>query len=93
MLVRHVRSRRVGLRSNSWVKIGFAGLRQPLQAGVNDAGGTLMNENISRAAGASHGQMLDEDGLRELVEGLGRRLVRRTTLYGLVADLMEPAAA
>src|SRR4051794_16089197 len=77
----------------SWVKIGFTGLRQLLQAGVNDAGGTLMNENISRAAGASHGQMLDEEGLRVLVEDLGRRLQRRTTLYDRVEDLVAPAAA
>ncbi|NCX18417.1 MAG: 7,8-didemethyl-8-hydroxy-5-deazariboflavin synthase subunit CofH, partial [Acidimicrobiia bacterium] len=40
----------------SWVKIGVDGTRQLLQAGCNDVGGTLMNENISRAAGASHGQ-------------------------------------
>src|SRR3954452_20849442 len=65
----------------SWVKIGMSGLRQLLQAGVNDAGGTLMNENISRAADASHGQMLDEAALGALVADLGRRLERRTTLY------------
>jgi FO synthase len=68
----------------SWVKIGMGGLRQLLQAGVNDAGGTLMNENISRAAGASHGQSLDEVALRELTESLGRPLEQRTTLYGRV---------
>ena len=44
----------------SWVKSGVAGARQALQAGCNDLGGTLMDENISRAAGASHGQELDE---------------------------------
>ena len=47
----------------SWVKGGVAGARQALQAGCNDLGGTLMDENISRAAGASHGQELDEDEL------------------------------
>ncbi len=46
----------------SWVKMGAAGARQLLRAGVNDLGGTLMDENISRAAGASHGQLMDEDG-------------------------------
>ena len=56
-----------------------------LQAGVNDLGGTLMDENISRAAGASHGQMMQADGFRSLVEPLGRRLEQRTTLYGRVA--------
>ena len=44
----------------SWVKTGIGGARQALQAGCNDLGGTLMDENISRAAGASHGQEADE---------------------------------
>ncbi len=68
----------------SWVKMGAAGALQALQAGVNDLGGTLMDENISRAAGASHGQLMDEEGFRSLVEPLGRRLEQRTTLYGRV---------
>ena len=66
----------------SWVKCGVVGARQILQAGANDLGGTLMDENISRAAGASHGQELDETELRAIVEPLGRPLVQRTTLYG-----------
>jgi FO synthase len=66
----------------SWVKLGVAGARQLLMAGVNDLGGTLINENISRAAGASHGQGLDEAGFRAIVEPLGRTLEQRTTLYG-----------
>jgi len=66
----------------SWVKCGVAGARQILQAGANDLGGTLMDENISRAAGASHGQELDESELRAIVEPLGRPLEQRTTLYG-----------
>jgi FO synthase len=66
----------------SWVKLGMGGLAQLLQAGVNDAGGTLMNENISRAAGASHGQSLDVDEVERLVGSLGRTLRQRTTLYG-----------
>ena len=65
----------------SWVKLGAAGARQLLQAGVDDLGGTLMDENISRAAGASHGQGLDEAGFRSIVEPLGRPLAQRTTLY------------
>jgi FO synthase len=69
----------------SWVKMGNAGVRQALLAGVNDLGGTLMDENISRAAGASHGQMMDEAGFRGMVEPLGRTLEQRTTLYGRVA--------
>jgi len=69
----------------SWVKLGVAGVSQVLQAGVNDLGGTLMDENISRAAGASHGQLMDESGFRALVEPLGRTLEQRTTLYARVA--------
>jgi 7,8-didemethyl-8-hydroxy-5-deazariboflavin synthase CofH subunit/7,8-didemethyl-8-hydroxy-5-deazariboflavin synthase CofG subunit len=68
----------------SWVKLGPDGARQLLMAGVNDLGGTLMNENISRAAGASHGQGLDEAGFQAIVEPMGRRLEQRTTLYGRV---------
>jgi FO synthase len=68
----------------SWVKLGVEGARQLLRAGVNDLGGTLINENISRAAGASHGQGLDEAGFRAIVAPLGRRLEQRTTLYGRV---------
>jgi len=68
----------------SWVKTGVTGARQALQAGCNDLGGTLMDENISRAAGASHGQELDEHEFRSIVEPIGRTLAQRTTLYGRV---------
>jgi FO synthase len=71
------------------VKLGAAGGAQLLQAGCNDLGGTLMDENISRAAGATHGQEMTPDDFAELVEPLGRTLRQRTTLYGSV----EPAAA
>ena len=66
----------------SWVKMGVEGARQVLRAGANDMGGTLMDENISRAAGATHGQRLEVDEMAELVAPLGRPLVQRTTLYG-----------
>ena len=69
----------------SWVKMGASGAQQVLQAGANDVGGTLIDENISRAAGAEHGQMMDEAGFRAIVEPIGRRLEQRTTLYGRVA--------
>ena len=65
----------------SWVKLGTAGAQQLLQAGVNDLGGTLMDENISRAAGATHGQGMDLDGFLAITEPLGRPLQQRTTLY------------
>ena len=77
----------------SWVKMGAAGVRQILRAGVNDLGGTLIDENISRAAGASHGQMMDADGFRSIVTPLGRTLAQRTTLYGRVADAGRQADA
>jgi FO synthase len=66
----------------SWVKMGVGGARQVLAAGANDIGGTLMDENISRAAGATHGQRLEIAEMEELVAPLGRPLVQRTTLYG-----------
>ncbi len=68
----------------SWVKLGSDGARQCLGAGANDLGGTLMDENISRAAGASHGQGMAADDFARLVAPLGRPLVQRTTLYGPV---------
>ena len=68
----------------SWVKLGLDGVAQLLQAGCNDLGGTLMDENISRAAGASHGQEMDEATFRALVTPLGRTLEQRTTVYGRV---------
>lgn len=69
----------------SWVKLGVDGVRQLLRAGVNDLGGTLVNENISRAAGASHGQGLEESDFAAIVAPLGRTLEQRTTLYDRVA--------
>jgi FO synthase len=68
----------------SWVKMGIEGARVALQVGANDLGGTLMNENISRAAGASHGQELTVAQLERLIRSLGRVPRRRTTLYDTV---------
>ena len=65
----------------SWVKIGTAGAAQLLQAGCNDLGGTLMDENISRAAGANHGQAMTEGRFGEIVAPLRRTLRQRTTGY------------
>ncbi len=75
----------------SWVKIGAAGVRQLLRAGVNDLGGTLMNENISRAAGATHGQGMEPADFVTLIDGLGRTLAQRTTRYGRVDAIAAPA--
>jgi FO synthase len=66
----------------SWVKLGPDGARALLDAGVNDLGGTLMNESISRAAGASHGQECPPERMEEVIRGAGREPRQRTTLYG-----------
>ncbi|MFM8870240.1 MAG: CofH family radical SAM protein, partial [Actinomycetota bacterium] len=69
----------------SWVKIGTHGAAQLLQAGCNDLGGTLMDENISRAAGANHGQAMTEGRFGEIIAPLNRQLSQRTTSYGRVS--------
>ncbi len=66
----------------SWVKLGLDGAAAALRAGVNDLGGTLMNESISRAAGASHGQELPPERMEEAIRAAGRVPRQRTTLYG-----------
>lgn len=73
----------------SWVKLGIGGASAVLAAGANDLGGVLMNESISRAAGAAHGQEASVDQLRNAAESVGRRLKQRTTLYKDVAALDE----
>jgi FO synthase len=65
----------------SWVKLGPDGVRQALAAGVNDLGGTLMNESISRAAGSEWGQELPPERMEELIRSAGRIPRQRTTLY------------
>jgi len=69
----------------SWVKLGQTGALRCLAAGANDLGGTLMNESISRAAGASHGQELGPVAMEALVARAGRPARQRSTLYGPVA--------
>ena len=66
----------------SWVKLGLEGARQSLNSGANDMGGTLMNESISRAAGASHGQELEPERMEALIRAAGRTPRMRNTLYG-----------
>jgi FO synthase len=66
----------------SWVKLGTDGAQAALEAGANDLGGTLMNESISRAAGASHGQEMPPERMDAAVCAIGRRPRQRTTLYG-----------
>ena len=66
----------------SWVKLGPEGVRQALAAGVNDLGGTLMNESISRAAGSEWGQELPPEQMEALIRSAGRVPRQRTTTYG-----------
>jgi FO synthase len=65
----------------SWVKAGPAGVARLLAAGVNDCGGTLMNESISRAAGTQHGQELPPADMEAMIRAAGRLPRQRTTLY------------
>ena len=66
----------------SWVKLGAEGAQAVLNAGANDLGGTLMNESISRAAGAAHGQEMPPEGMEAAIRAIGRTPRQRTTLYG-----------
>ena len=77
----------------SWVKLGDEGCRDVLRGGANDLGGTLMEETISRMAGADHGSYKTISGLRAIAEPLGRPLRPRTTTYGEVPAERQAAAA
>lgn len=73
----------------SWTKLGHDGVRACLQAGVNDIGGTLMNETITRAAGASHGQETSPEEMEEIISSIGRTARQRSTNYGEVSELQK----
>ena len=86
----------------SWVKLGPEGVAGALRTGVNDLGGTLMNESISRSAGSEHGQEMSPEALEALIRANGRTPRQRTTLYADApaerreasfgaADLAEPS--
>ena len=70
----------------SWVKMGRGGVATCLSAGANDLGGTLMNESITRAAGAQHGEEMPPEAMNNLIAALGRQSRQRTTLYGDAKD-------
>jgi FO synthase len=76
----------------SWVKLGDHGVRVCLQAGVNDLGGTLMNETISRAAGAAHGQEMTPELMEAVISGAGRIPFQRVTTYGPAPDERRSAS-
>jgi FO synthase len=73
----------------SWVKMGLDGATEALRWGVNDLGGTLMEENISRMAGSQHGVRLEPEQLIAAARAAGREPVQRTTLYEIV-ESYEP---
>ncbi len=76
----------------SWVKMGPVGVRACLNAGANDLGGTLMNETITRAAGASHGEEMPPEAMDRVIRGLDRTPRQRTTLYDDVPQDRQNAA-
>jgi FO synthase len=91
----------------SWVKMGREGVAACLNAGANDVGGSLMNESITRAAGAEHGEEWSPAEIETTIRGLGREPRMRSTLYadasaerreraqlaaGLVPIHLDPAA-
>jgi FO synthase len=79
----------------SWVKLGHSGALEMLSAGANDLGGVLINESITRAAGAAHGQMWHPEALSQSIVGTGRIPQQRNTRYEPVqasAIDLHPAA-
>jgi FO synthase len=76
----------------SWVKLGQEGAAWILRGGANDLGGTLMNESISRAAGAEHGQEFAPEHIEALIGSLGRIAQQRNTLYGPVSEARRTAS-
>jgi FO synthase len=67
----------------SWVKMGPEGVKKCLRSGANDLGGTLMDETITRSAGASHGQEMTPAEMEDIIRSLGRRPRQRNTLYDM----------
>jgi FO synthase subunit 2 len=75
----------------SWVKEGLRTSQLLLSCGVNDLGGTLMNESISTAAGARNGQLMTPATLRRVIRDCGRHPVQRNTVYGVVREFGDTA--
>ncbi len=73
----------------SWVKLGVAGTRTMLRSGADDLGGTLMEETISRMAGAENGSAKTPEEMEEIATGMGRPVRRRDTLYGPAPEPRE----
>jgi FO synthase len=77
----------------SWVKMGLEAATESLRWGVNDLGGTLMEESISRMAGSYHGVKLDPEDLVAAAHRAGRPAAERTTLYEIRRRYELPVAA
>jgi FO synthase len=69
----------------SWVKMGSEGVKVCLRSGANDLGGTLMDETITRSAGAVHGQEMTPEAMERTIRSLGRTPRQRNTVYGDVS--------
>ncbi|MDR1998979.1 MAG: bifunctional FO biosynthesis protein CofGH [Frankiaceae bacterium] len=82
---------RIANIQTSWVKLGDDGMRLMLSGGVNDLGGTLMEETISRMAGSIHGSRRSPEELEEISRSIGRPVRQRTTTYGEVPLFQTPA--
>ena len=76
----------------SWVKLGSEGVAAALKAGANDIGGTLMNESITRAAGAAHGEEMPPHAMEAIAYGIGRPIRQRATLYGFPPESQQQRA-
>jgi len=76
----------------SWVKMGVEGVKACLSAGVNDLGGTLIAETISRSAGASHGSEMVPERMERIIRAAGRMPRQRTTLYAEAAAERQAAS-
>ena len=85
--------RTIGNLQASWVKMGLDGATDALSWGVNDLGGTLMEESITRMAGGEHGVRLDPEQLIAAAHAAGRPARERTTLYAAAGPVHEPQAA
>ena len=70
----------------SWVKMGPEGVKVCLESGANDLGGTLMDETITRSAGAVHGQEMTPERMESIIRSIGRVPRQRTTVYGEVPE-------
>jgi FO synthase len=84
--------RRIDNIQTSWVKLGDDGMRMMLTGGVNDLGGTLMEETISRMAGSAHGSRRSAAELEAISASIGRPVRQRTTTYGEVPASTSAAA-